>query len=230
MPMSQKTYPIPDGFREHAHITEQRYQEMYQRSVDDPEGFWSEQAEAFVSWSGPWNMVLDWDFEKGHVRWCEGGRLNACYNCIDRHLAERGEQTAIIWEGREPGQDRKISYRELHQQVCRLANGLKDRGIGKGDRVCLYMPMIPEAAFAMLACARIGAIHSVVFAGFSAESFKHRVQDCDCRLVVTADGYTHGGKAIHRKKNADQVLEECPGVETVLVTYSNPSTSIPPIR
>ena len=215
--MSQQTYPVPEDFRDHAHITAPRYQDMYQRSVEDPEGFWSEQAKRFVSWSGPWNKVLDWDFKKGHIRWFEGGRLNASYNCIDRHLAERGEQTAILWEGNEPDQDRTITYRELHEQVCRFANVLKDRGIGKGDRVCLYMPMIPEAVFAMLACARIGAIHSVVFAGFSAEAFKHRVQDCDCRLVVTADGYRHGKKTIDHKKKTDKALEECPGVKTVLV-------------
>lgn len=215
--MSQETYPVPGEFREHAHIAEPRYQDLYQRSVEDPEGFWSEQAKRFVSWSGPWNKVLDWDFSKGHIRWFEGGRLNASYNCIDRHLAERGEQTALIWEGNEPDQSRTITYRELHEQVCRVANVLKARGIGKGDRVCLYMPMIPEAVFAMLACARIGAIHSVVFAGFSSEAFKHRIQDCDCRLVVTADGYRHGAKTIDHKKKTDKALEECPGVKTVLV-------------
>jgi len=200
MPMSQDLYPVPEEFRRHAHITEPRYQDLYRRSLEDPEGFWSEQAQAFVSWSGTWNKVLDWDFDKGHIRWFEGGKLNACYNCVDRHLVERGEQPAIIWEGNEPDQSRRITYRELHEQVCRLANVLKARGIGTGDRVCLYMPMIPEAVFAMLACARIGAIHSVVFAGFSSEAFKHRVQDCDARLVVTADGYCHGAKTIDHKK------------------------------
>jgi acetyl-CoA synthetase len=215
--MSQELYPVPKEFREHAHITEPKYLEMYRRSVEDPESFWSEQAKAFLTWSGTWKKVLDWNFEKGHIRWFEGGRLNACYNCIDRHLAKRGEQTAIIWEGNEPDQDRRITYRELHEQICRLANVLKTRGIGKGDRVCLYMPMIPEALFAMLACARIGAIHSVVFAGFSSEAFKHRVQDSGCRLVVTADGYRHGGKPIEHKEKTDKALEECPGVETVLV-------------
>jgi len=215
--VSQDSYPIPDEFRTHAHITEQRYREMYRRSVEDPEGFWTEQATTFIDWSGTWKRVLDWDFTTGDVRWFEGGRLNACYNCVDRHLAVRGGQTAIIWEGNEPGQSRSITYRELHEQVSRLANVLKDRGIGKGDRVCLYMPMIPEAVFAMLACARIGAVHSVVFAGFSSEAFKHRVQDSDCRLVLVADGYRHGSKTIEHKKKVDQALEECPGVNTVLV-------------
>ena len=215
--MRQESYPISDEFRKRAHIIEQRYRDLYKRSVEDPEGFWSEQADQFVSWSGRWKKVLEWDFPKGHVRWFEGGRLNACFNCVDRHLATRGEQTAIIWEGNEPDHSRTITYRELHQQVCRLANALKDRGVGKGDRVCLYMPMIPEAVFAMLACARIGAIHSVVFAGFSSEAFKHRVQDSDCRLVITVDGYRHGNKTIDHKEKTDQALQGCPSVKTVLV-------------
>lgn len=215
--MSQESYPISDEFRKRADITEQRYRDLYKRSVEDSEGFWSEQADRFVSWSGRWKQVLDWDFRKGHVRWFEGGRLNACFNCVDRHLATRGEQTAIIWEGNELDQSRTITYRELHEQVCRLANALKDRGIGKGDRVCLYMPMIPEALFAMLACVRIGAIHSVVFAGFSSEAFKHRVQDSDCRLVITVDGYRHGNKTIDHKEKTNQALKDCPNVKTVLV-------------
>ncbi|WP_455376935.1 acetate--CoA ligase [Petrachloros mirabilis] len=215
--MSQDIYPIPDEFRKRAHITEKLYRDMYRRSVEHPEGFWSEQADAFLQWSGRWGKVLDWDFKRGYVRWFEGGRLNACYNCVDRHVQKRGDQIAIIWEGNEPDQSRTITYRELHEQVCRLANALKDRGIGKGDRVCLYMPMIPEAVFTMLACARIGAVHSVVFAGFSSEAFKHRVLDSECRLVVTADGYRHGSKSIEHKKKTDQALADCPGVKTVLV-------------
>ncbi|MGZ8381539.1 MAG: acetate--CoA ligase [Nitrospira sp.] len=215
--MNQESYAISDEFRKRAHITEQRYRDLYKRSVEDPEGFWSEQADRFVSWSGRWKKVLEWDFQKGYVRWFDGGRLNACFNCVDRHLATRGEQTAIIWEGNEPDHSRTITYRELHEQVCRLANALKDRGIGKGDRVCLYMPMIPEAVFAMLACARIGAIHSVVFAGFSSEAFKHRVRDSECRLVITVDGYRHGNKTIDHKEKTDQALQDCPSVKTVLV-------------
>ena len=215
--MSQESYPIPDEFRKRAHITEQRYRDMYRRSIEDPEGFWGEQADRFVSWSGRWKKVLDWDFSKGHVRWFERGRLNACFNCVDRHLTTRGEQTAIIWEGNEPDESRTITYRELHEQICRLANTLKQRGIGKGDRVCLYMPMIPEAVVAMLACARIGAIHSVVFAGFSSEAFKHRVRDSDCRLVIIVDGYRHGNKMIGHKEKTDQGLSDCPSVKTVLV-------------
>ncbi|MGZ8374230.1 MAG: acetate--CoA ligase [Nitrospira sp.] len=215
--MNQESYAISDEFRKRAHITEQRYRDLYKRSVEDPEGFWSEQADRFVSWSGRWKKVLEWDFQKGYVRWFDGGRLNACFNCVDRHLATRGEQTAIIWEGNEPDHSRTITYRELHEQVCRLANALKDRGVGKGDRVCLYMPMIPEAVFAMLACARIGAIHSVVFAGFSSEAFKHRVRDSECRWVITVDGYRHGNKTIDHKEKTDQALQDCPSVKTVLV-------------
>ncbi len=215
--MTQESYPISEEFQKRAHITEQRYRDLYKRSIEDPEGFWGEQADRFVSWSGRWKKVLDWDFSKGHVRWLEGGRLNACFNCVDRHLTTRGEQTAIIWEGNEPDESLTITYRELHEQVCRLANVLKDRGVGKGDRVCLYMPMIPEAAVAMLACARIGAIHSVVFAGFSSEALKHRVRDSECRLVITVDGYRHGNKMIGHKEKTDQGLSDCPSVKTVLV-------------
>ncbi len=215
--MTQESYPISEEFQKRAHITEQRYRDLYKRSIEDPEGFWGEQADRFVSWSGRWKKVLDWDFSKGHVRWLEGGRLNACFNCVDRHLTTRGEQTAIIWEGNEPDESLTITYRELHEQVCRLANVLKDRGVGKGDRVCLYMPMIPEAVVAMLACARIGAIHSVVFAGFSSEALKHRVRDSECRLVITVDGYRHGNKMIGHKEKTDQGLSDCPSVKTVLV-------------
>jgi len=215
--MNRDRYPIPAEFQQRAHITEQQYHDMYRRSIEDPEGFWAEQAESFVSWSGRWTKVLDGDFTKGSVRWFEGGRLNACYNCVDRHLATRGGQPAIIWEGNEPGESRSITYRELHEQVCRLANVLKNQGVGKGDRVCLYMPMVPEAVMAMLACARIGAIHSVVFAGFSSEAFKHRVLDSDCRLAITVDGYRHGNKTIAHKEKTDQALQGCTGVKTVLV-------------
>jgi acetyl-CoA synthetase len=215
--MNHNIYPIVDAFRKGAHITEEQYRDLYRRSIEDPEGFWSEQADAFVSWSARWNKVLDWDFTRGHVRWFDGGRLNACFNCVDRHLTTREAQTAIIWEGNEPDESRTITYRELHEQVCRLANVFRDRGIGKGDRVCVYMPMVPEAVVAMLACTRIGAIHSVVFAGFSSEAFKHRVQDSACRLVVTVDGYRHGNKTIDHKEKTDRALSECPGVDTVLV-------------
>ena len=163
----EKTYPVPEAFAARAHIDAALYQEMYKQSVDAPEGFWAEQAEKFVSWYKPWDKVLEWNYNEGEISWFEGAELNVCYNCVDRHLESRGDQVAIIWEGDDPNEDRKITYRELHGEVCRFANVLKARGVKKGDRVCIYLPMIPEAAYAMLACARIGAVHSVVFGGFS---------------------------------------------------------------
>ncbi len=216
--MSQeKIYPVPAAIAAHAHIDAARYEQMYRRSVEDPEGFWAEQAEQFLSWDKPWDRVLDWDFGEARIRWFEGAELNASYNCIDRHLEHRGDQTAIIWEGDDPTVDRKITYRELHREVCTFANVLKKRGVKKGDRVCIYMPMIPEAAYAMLACARIGAVHSVVFGGFSPESIKDRILDSDCRVVITADQGVRGGKSVSLKANTDQALQSCPNVHTVLV-------------
>jgi acetyl-CoA synthetase len=190
---------------------------MYKHSVDDPEGFWAEQAEKFVSWTKPWDKVLEWDFSAGKINWFEGAELNVCYNCVDRHLESRGDQVAIIWEGDDPNEDKKITYRELHRQVCSFANVLKARGVKKGDRVCIYLPMIPEAAYAMLACARIGAVHSVVFGGFSPESIKDRILDSDCQVVITADEGKRGGKAVPLKRNTDKALESCPNVHSVVV-------------
>ncbi len=212
-----KLYEVPASFAARAHITKEKYQAMYQHSIDDPEGFWAEQAEQFLDWYKPWDKVLEWDYHKAFIRWFEGGKLNVSHNCIDRHLESRGDQTAIIWEGDDPGTDKKITYRELHEQVCKLANALKNHGISKGDRVCIYMPMIPEAAYAMLACARIGAVHSVVFAGFSPEALKDRILDSDCRVVITADESRRGGRTIPLKKQVDQALQGCPEVHTTLV-------------
>ncbi|NNF96991.1 MAG: acetate--CoA ligase, partial [Halobacteria archaeon] len=211
-------YPVPAEFAAKSHIDDARYQEMYQRSIEDPEGFWAEQAEQFVTWFKPWDKVLDWSFDKKdlYIKWFEGGKLNVCYNCIDRHLDTRGDQVAIIWEGDDPATDSKITYRELHEQVSKLANVLKARGVKKGDRVCIYMPMIPEAAYAMLACARIGAVHSVVFGGFSPESLKDRILDSDCRVVITADEGVRGGKTVPLKANTDKAVAKCPNVHTVL--------------
>jgi acetyl-CoA synthetase len=213
----EKIYPVPESFAARAHINQAQYQELYKRSVDDPEAFWAEQAETFVDWYKPWNKVLEWDYHKGEISWFEGAELNVCYNCVDRHLETRGDQVAIIWEGDDPGEDKKITYRELHEQVCTFANVLKARGVQKGDRVCIYMPMVPEAAYAMLACARIGAIHSVVFGGFSPESIKDRILDSDCRVVITADEGVRGGKAMPLKANTDRALESCPNVHSVVV-------------
>jgi len=211
-----KTYDVPAAYADQAHLDEAQYQAMYERSISDPESFWAEQAERFLSWEKRWDTVLDWDYGKGHIRWFEGGQLNACYNCVDRHLERRGDQTALIWEGDDPADDAHITYRELHEQVCRLANVLKARNVGKGDRVCIYMPMIPEAVYAMLACARIGAVHSVVFGGFSPESIKDRILDSDCQSVITADEAVRGSKHIGLKANVDKALEACPNVHTVV--------------
>ncbi len=214
----EKIYPVPAEFAASAHIDQARYEQMYQRSLDDPDGFWAEQAEEFLDWYKPWDKVSDCSYSKDdlHIKWFEGGKLNVSYNCIDRHLAKRADQVAIIWEGDDPANDKKITYRELHQQVSKLANVLKSRGVKKGDRVCIYMPMIPEAAFAMLACTRIGAVHSVVFGGFSPESLKDRILDSDCRVVITADEGIRGGKAVPLKANTDKAVEQCPNVHTVL--------------
>ena len=212
-----KIYPVPEAFAARAHIDAALYEKMYKQSVDDPEGFWAEQAEKFVSWYKPWDKVLEWNYNEGEISWFEGAELNVCYNCVDRHLESRGDQVAIIWEGDDPNEDRKITYRELHGEVCRFANVLKARGVKKGDRVCIYLPMIPEAAYAMLACARIGAVHSVVFGGFSPESIKDRILDSDCRVVITADEGVRGGKAVPLKSNTDKALESCPNVHSVVV-------------
>jgi len=212
-----KTYDVPAGFAANAHINEEQYRAMYQRSVDDPEGFWAEQAEQFLTWDKPWDKVLDWDYHKAHIRWFDGAKLNVSYNCLDRHLETRGDQVAIIFEGDDPNDDRRITYRELHGEVSRFANVLKSRGVKKGDRVSIYMPMIPEVAVAMLACARIGAIHSVVFGGFSPEALKDRILDSDCRVVVTSDEGLRGGKKVPLKNNVDKALRECPNVHSVLV-------------
>ena len=213
-----RVYEVPPSIASRAHITAEKYAEMYRRSVDDPEGFWAEQAEEFVTWFKPWQRVMDWSYDQDnlHIRWFEGGKLNVTWNCIDRHLETRGDQTAIIWEGDDPGDDKHITYRQLHAEVCKLANVLRQRGVKKGDRVCIYMPMIPEAGYAMLACARIGAVHSVVFGGFSPESLKDRILDSDCRVVITADEGVRGGKHVPLKANTDEALAACPNVHTVL--------------
>ncbi len=216
--MSDSTiYPVNPEAANRAHLNDEQYQAMYTASITQPEMFWNVQAKNTLEWFSEWDEVRTYDFRQGQARWFSGATLNVTHNCIDRHLAERGEQTAIIWEGDEPDQDRHISYRELHREVCKLANGLKARGVGKGDRVCIYMPMVPEAAFAMLACARIGAIHSVVFGGFSPEALKDRILDADCQTVITADEGVRGGKLIPLKANTDEAVSQCPDVHTVVV-------------
>ena len=213
----EKIYPIDAATAARALVDEKKYEAMYERSVNDPDGFWAEQAQAFISWARPWTKVSDCDFQRVDIRWFEGAQLNVSYNCIDRHLPARGNQVAILWEGDDPAEDRKLTYRELHDAVCRFANALKARGVKPGDRVSIYLPMIPEAAIAMLACARIGAVHSVVFGGFSPEALKDRILDADCRVLVTADEGLRGGRAVALKANADRALDHCPDVSTVFV-------------
>ncbi|MEJ2529039.1 MAG: acetate--CoA ligase [Gammaproteobacteria bacterium] len=214
----EKIYPVREDFAAQANITEQQYNEMYQRSIDDPDGFWGEQAEKYLTWSKPWDKVTDWSFQGDvHIKWFEGGKLNAAYNCLDRHLDTRGDQVAIIWESDDPNVDKKITYRELYEEVCKFSNVLKERGVKKGDRVSIYMPMIPEAAVAMLACARIGAVHSVVFGGFSPDALRDRVLDSDCQTVITADQSVRGGKLVPLKSNVDTALADCPHVHTCVV-------------
>jgi acetyl-CoA synthetase len=214
-----KVYPVASTVAKRAHIDAKKYASMYERSVKNPDGFWAEQAKQFVSWSKPWRQVSDWSYDAKdlHIKWFIDGKLNVSYNCLDRHLAKRGDQVAILWEGDDPKDDQKITYRQLHAEVCRFANVLKARGVKKGDRVCLYMPMVPAAAVAMLACTRIGAIHSVVFGGFSPQSLSDRILDSDCRVVITADEGVRAGKKIPLKANTDTALEKCPNVHTVVV-------------
>ena len=215
--MSNETlYPVPPNFSD-AHITPEKYHDMYRQSLEDPETFWSQQASEFLSWEKTWDSVCESDLSTGHARWFDGGQLNASVNCIDRHLPARAEQTAILWEGDDPGESQHITYQVLKDEVCRLANVMQDRGVRAGDRVCIYMPMVPEAAYAMLACTRIGAIHSVVFGGFSPEALKDRINDASCRMVITADEGLRGGKKVPLKTNVDAALEACPSVDTVIV-------------
>ena len=215
MPISL-TRPVPANFND-AHIDAQRYRDMYQQSLDDPETFWAEMANEFLDWDHTWDTVVRYDFSKGDAEWFAGGKLNVSYNCIDRHLPQRADQTALIWEGDDPADCKHITYGELKDHVCRLANTLKARGVRKGDRVCIYMPMIPEAAFAMLACTRIGAVHSVVFGGFSPEALKDRILDSNCQTLITADEGVRGGKKVSLKANADKALAVCPNIHTCLV-------------
>ncbi len=212
-----KVYPVPAELSKNAFIDSERYREMYDRSLNDTDTFWAEQAEKFLSWSTRWDKVQKGDYFTADIKWFLGGKLNAAYNCLDRHLDARGDQIAIIWEGDDPKDDKRITYRELHQDVCLFANALKSRGVKKGDRVCLYLSMIPEAAVAMLACARIGAIHSIVFGGFSPDALRDRINDSDCRVVITCDYGLRGGKTIPLKANVDKALEGCPHVHSCII-------------
>ncbi|WP_242171713.1 MULTISPECIES: acetate--CoA ligase [unclassified Pseudomonas] len=211
------TFPAADAVRRAAQLSQAEYQRLYRQSIEQPDTFWAEQAKGFLDWITPWHTVQQSNIKTGAAQWFAGGQLNVSYNCIDRHLAQRADQPAFIWEGDDPATSSKITYRQLHQNVSRLANVLKSRGVKKGDRVCIYMPMIPEAAYAMLACTRIGAVHSVVFGGFSPDALRDRILDADCRTVITADEGVRGGKPVALKKNVDKALASCPNVSTVLV-------------
>lgn len=215
--MSDKVYPVPAEWAKRAFVDDTKYRELYRRSVDDPNGFWAAEAKR-IDWMKPFTKVKNTSFDPPvSIKWFEDGTLNVSANCIDRHLDKRGNQVAILWEGDDPGVSKKITYNELHAEVCRFANVLKSLGAKKGDRVTIYMPMIPETAYAMLACTRIGAIHSVVFGGFSPDSLAGRINDCDSRLVITADEGRRGGKTIPLKRNVDEALALTPDVEKVLV-------------
>ena len=212
-----RIYPVPREFSDTAYIDNEQYEELYRKSIADPEAFWAEQAGELLNWSKQWNRVMDFDFNNGEISWFEGGRINATVNCLDRHLETRADQAAIIWESDQPDEDLVVTYAELYEKVCRFGNLLKSRGVKKGDRVSIYMPMIPEAAVAMLGCARIGAVHSVVFGGFSPDALRDRILDSDCRVVVTADEGPRGGRNVPLKANVEKALEECPEVHTTIV-------------
>ncbi len=222
----QKIYPVKPEVAKHAHIDTETYQALYQQSITNPEAFWEKQAKDFLDWMQPWNNVLSYDYLKGEIKWFEGGKLNVSVNCLDRHLQERGDQIAIIWESDDPNDNKKMTYRQLHQQVCKFANVLKARGVKKGDRVCIYCPMIAEAATIILACTRIGAVHSIVFAGFSADALKDRILDADCHTLICADEGYRGGKTVPSKVNVDKAAAHCPNLKNIIV-IENTGNDIP---
>ena len=213
----ERVYNPPQSILENSNISDSEFEELYKKSLENPDQFWSEQADIYLDWDQRWSQVQETNIEKGEITWFKGGKLNASVNCIDRHLPDKSEKIAFIWEGDNPNESKEITYQELHDEVCKFSNVLKLRGVSKGDRVCIYMPMIPEATYAMLACARIGAIHSVVFGGFSPESLKDRILDSDCQTVITADEGLRGGKRVPLKENVDEALMGCPNVHSVLV-------------
>ncbi len=215
---SNELFPVPAPLAKSAWCDEATYKAMYERSIKDPEGFWGEHGKR-LDWIKPYTKVKDVSFDASdlHIKWFHDGTLNASYNCLDRHLEKRGDQAAIVWEGDDPAEDKTITYRELHETVCKFANGLKAIGVKKGDRVTIYLSMIPELAVAVLACARLGAIHSVVFGGFSPDSLAGRIQDCDSSVVITADEGIRGGRPIPLKGNTDKALERCPTIGKCVV-------------
>src|SRR6195256_3965913 len=230
--MSEKIYDILPEWKKRAFIDEAKYRDMYARSIKDPNGFWAEQAKRLHWYRAP-SKIKYASFGPGDasIKGFEDGILNAAYNCIDRHLPARANQTAIIWEGDDPKQDKKITYKQLHDEVCRFANILRNRNVEKGDRVTIYLPMIPEAAYAMLACARIGAIHSVVFGGFSPDSLANRIEDCKSKIVITADEGLRGGRKVSLKANTDAAIAKVGGVDHVIVVRrTGASVDMEPVR
>lgn len=223
--MDKDSIAPSDEFVAKTHIDSDLYEKMYAESINNPNEFWSNQAQQFLDWIQPWDTVNNFDFNAGESQWFINGKLNVSVNCIDRHLPKHADRTAIIWEGDDPSISKNISYQQLHDEVCKLANAFKQRGIKKGDRVCIYMPMIPEAAYAMLACTRIGAIHSVVFGGFSPDALKDRIIDSDCETVITADAGIRGGKSIPLKDNVDKALAHCPNVKNCFVVKYTGTTT-----
>ena len=215
--MTKKKYTLSEQQKSNSIITELEFEKLYLDSINNPDEFWGKAAKENLDWISDWSKVKNSNIETGEIEWFKEGKINACFNCLDRHLENNKDRTAIIWAGDEPGEEKRISYGELYENVCKFANLLKSRNIKKGDRVCIYMPMIPEAAYAMLACARIGAIHSVVFGGFSVESLKDRILDSNCEAVITANEGIRGGKIVPLKNNVDLALKDCPDVHTVVV-------------
>ncbi len=222
---NKNLFPVPQDLKNTALINDNSYREMYQRSISEPDAFWAEHGKR-IDWIKPYNKIKDVSYDESdlHIKWFYDGTLNVSANCLDRHLAERGDQTAIIWEGDDPAEDQNITFRELHRDVCKFSNALKHLGAKKGDRITIYMPMIPEAAVAMLACARIGAIHSIVFGGFSPDALAGRIQDCDSNIIITADEGLRGGRPIPLKSNTDAALETCPMCKTVIVVKRTGNT------
>src|SRR5579863_2311524 len=216
--MSEKVYGVPAEWAKRAFVDEAHYEEMYRRSIADPDAFWREHGRR-IDWSKPYSKIrnISWEVGAVAIKWFEDGETNVAYNCIDRHLPKRANQTAIIWEGDSADESKLITYSELHEQVCRFANVLREHGVRKGDRVTIYLPMIPEAAYAMLACARIGAVHSVIFGGFSPDAIAGRIDDAKSDVVVTADEGLRGGRRVPLKANVDEALKKATGVKSVLV-------------
>ena len=218
----KEIYPVPESFRQKAYIkSREEYEKMWKESLDDNDGFWAKIAEEYITWDKKWDKVSDCNYGTSAkdlwVKWFVNAKVNVSYNCLDRHLEKRGDQVAIIWEGNDTNEDAKFTYKQVHEQVCKFANVLKKNGVKKGDRVTFYLPMIPELAFGILACTRIGAVHSVVFGGFSAEALRDRIIDCDSKVVVSCDGTFRGAKAVPQKDNSDKAIAECPGVNLHIV-------------